>query len=262
MDKNILRGKRALVTGASSGLGVAFAKDLAARGCNLILVARRGDLLRNVQKEISDRYRVEVEIIAMDLSAVESPVALYEQIKKTGRTADVLVNNAGFGVYGEFKDIPWETEMEMLELNMITVAHLTKLFLSDMLDRNFGYILNVASTGAYQATPLYAIYSATKSFVLLFSEALNYELKNTNVKCTALSPGVTETEFHKVAGQQYTLYHRLTMMTSEDVAKIGIESMLKGKPSLVAGSMNAITIWLNRFSPRSLSTATAYYLMK
>lgn len=262
MDGDILRGKRALITGASSGLGVAFAKDLAARGCNLILVARRDDLLRNVQREISDRYKVEVEIVSMDLSAAESPTALYEQIKKAGRAVDVLVNNAGFGVYGEFKDVSWEKEKEMLDLNMITVTHLTKLFLSDMLDRNFGYILNVASTGAYQATPLYAIYSATKSFVLLFSEALNYELKNTNVKCTVLSPGVTETEFHKVAGQPYGWYHRVTMMKSEDVAQIGIESMLKGKPSLVAGLMNAITIWLNRFSPRSLSTASAYHLMK
>jgi len=131
-----------------------------------------------------------------------------------------------------------------------------------MVDRNFGYILNVASTGAYQATPLYATYSATKGFVLLFTEALNYELRNAGVKCISVAPGVTETEFHKVAGQQYGWYHRMTMMKSEDVARIGIASMLKGKPSLVVGLMNAITIWLNRFSPHSLSTASAYYLMK
>lgn len=260
MDTN-LRGKTALVTGASSGLGVDFARQLAARGCNLILVARREHQLRTVQEEISQRYGVDVLIIPMDLAATDAPQILYDQIQAAGKQVDVLINNAGYGLYGRFTEIEWEREKNMLELDIITLMHLTKLCVKDMVTRNFGFILLVSSIGAYQPSPLYASYSAAKSFVLNFGEALSYELRQTSVRCTVISPGITATEFLKVSGQQASLYQRLAMMKSEDVTRIGIESMLKGKPSVVPGRLNALSVWSNRLMPRRLSAAVAYRLM-
>ncbi len=262
MKESLIRGKWALVTGASSGLGVDFARTLAAQGCNLILVARRADLLLQQQQEISSSYGVQVMTIPMDLSLPTAPQELYDEIKQAGKTVDVLINNAGFGLYGSFTSIPWERERNMLELDIITLVHLTKLFVQDMVARNFGFILLIASIGAYQPSPLYATYSAAKSFVLNFGEALNYELRGTNVKCSVLSPGITATEFLKVSGQKPTLYQRLVMMQSADVARIGISNMLKGRPSVVPGWLNAVMAWSNRLMPRRMSVAVAYRLMQ
>lgn len=261
MNTTVLRKKTALVTGASSGLGVDFARNLAAQGCDLILVARREDLLQQVKQEISGRFQVDVEVMPLDLTDVDATSRLYEQVAERGKAVDVLVNNAGYGLYGRFLEIPWQREKDMIELDIITLVHLTKLFLQGMVARNFGYVLHVSSIGAYQPTPLYASYSAAKSFVLSFGEAVNYELRKTNVRCTVVSPGVTATEFLKVAGQQPTLYQRLAMMPSADVARIGVESMLKGRASVVPGRLNAITAWSNRLIPRRLSAALAYRLM-
>lgn len=261
MTTTILKGKRAIVTGASSGLGTDFARELAARGCPLVLVARREDLLRSLQQEVSGRHGVEAEVVAMDLSAPDAPQALYDRLKASGQAVDVLVNNAGFGLYGRFTEIPWERERNMLELDVVALVHLTKLFVRDMVSRDFGFIMNVASIGAYQPSPLYASYSAAKSFVLNFTEALSYELRGTGVRATALSPGITATEFLKVSGQQATLYQRLMMMKSPDVARIGIDSMVRGKPSVVPGWLNACSAWSNRLIPRRLSAAVAYRLM-
>lgn len=260
-NADVLKGKAALVTGASSGLGVDFARHLARRGCNLILVARREELLRALQTELTGKFGVQAEIITADLTAPGAPQALYDQIRQAGRQVDVLVNNAGYGLYGLFADIPWEKEQNMLELDIIVPVHLTKLFLKDMLVRNFGYILNVASIGAYQPSPTYASYSAAKSFILFFTEALSYELRNSKVRCTVISPGVTRTEFLKVAGQKPTRYQRAMVMESEEVTRIGIEAMLRGRPSIVPGWMNALLAWSNRLLPRRLAAALAYRTM-
>jgi short-subunit dehydrogenase len=259
---NPLHGKTALITGASSGLGVAFAHRLAARGASLILVARREDKLREVQQTIQEKYGVPVEIVTMDLAAPDAPQRLYDQLKASGKTVEVLINNAGLGLFGKFVDIPWEREHAMLELDMITLVHLTKLFVKDMVDRRSGWVLHVASTGAYQPSPLYASYSAAKSFVLSFGEALHFELRDTGVHSTVLSPGVTRTEFHEVAGQDYRLYHRLTAMDSDKVAEIGLRALLKNRPSIVAGWMNAAAARLMQVMPRRLSTWMAYYMMR
>ncbi len=257
-----LKGKTALVTGASSGLGVDFAKELAKLGANLILVARREEMLRTVASEITKQFGVTVDVITQDLAEKDAPQRLYDQIKASGKQVDVLVNNAGFGMYGEFVDLAWERERNMLELDIITLVHLTKLFVGDMVARNFGHVLHVASIGAYQPSPLYASYSAAKSFVLNFGEALNYELKDTKVRSTVISPGITATEFLKVSGQQATLYQRMTMMQSPEVARIGIKAMLKGRSSIVPGLLNAVTIWSNRLMPRRMAAAVGYRLMK
>jgi hypothetical protein len=174
---------------------------------------------------------------------------------------DVLVNNAGFGLYGPFSELDWERERAMLELDMIVPVHLTKLFLPGMLDRRAGWILNIASIGAYQPSPLYASYSAAKSFILNFTEALSYELRGSGVVATALSPGIVATDFRRVAGQQTTRYQRMVMMDSPTVVRIGVDALLKGRPSLVPGRLNAASAWANRLLPRRASAALAHRLM-
>jgi uncharacterized protein len=172
----------------------------------------------------------------------------------------VLVNNAGYGLYGEFSKLDWEREHNMLELDVIVPVHLTKLFLPGMLERGFGRVLNVASIGAYQPSPLYASYA--KSFVLNFTEALSYELRGTGVYAAALSPGVVATEFLQVAGQTPTRYQRRSRADSPTVARIGVEAMLKGRPSLVAGWRNAAAAWSVRLLPRRTAAALAYRAMR
>lgn len=262
MNNNQLQGKWALITGASSGLGVDFAHDLAARGCNLILVARRQERLEAVAREVMDRHNVEAKAIAMDLGTPDAPQHLYDQVMEMETAVSVLINNAGFGAYGKFVDIPWEREQTMLNLDIVTLVHLTKLFLKDMVANDFGYVLQVASIGAYQPSPLYASYSASKAFVLSFGEAINYELKDTNVSMTVLSPGVTRTEFLDVAGQETTFYQRMMMMESKDVVRIGINAMLKGKASVIPGFGNWLGAWSNRLIPRRAQAAIAYRLMQ
>lgn len=261
MANRELHGRWALVTGASSGLGIDFARELAQRGMNLVLVARRKERLHDVKTKLEQQYGADAVVIAKDLAALDAPRELYDEVKERGIQIDVLVNNAGFGAYGNFVEVPWEREEAMLKLDILTVAHLTKLFVNDMLERDFGYILQVASVGAYQPSPTYASYSAAKSYVLHLGEALNYELRNTSVSCTVVAPGVTKTEFLDVADQQPTLYQRLIMMESDEVARIGIEKMLAGKPSVVPGWLNALMVWTNRLMPRRVSTAVAHSLM-
>lgn len=260
--ESILTNKWSLVTGASSGLGVEFARQLAKRGSNVVLVARRESLLQNLREELVKLNGVTVHTIAMDLSTREAPDRLYSEVSQLGILVDVLINNAGFGLYGRFAEIPWQREENMLDLDIFTLTHLTKLFVKDMIARGSGHILQVASIGAFQPTPLYASYSAAKSYVLNFSEALHYELRDTGVQCTALSPGITATEFLQHAGQTATPYQRMMMMKSADVARIGIDALLRGKSSVVPGFLNAMTAWSTRLMPRRLQAAVAYRLMK
>lgn len=257
-----LRGKTALVTGASSGLGTDFATILAEHGCHLVLVARREERLQELAAELRRRHGVEVQVIAMSLSPLGAAQQLYDQLRAANVVVDVLINNAGFGVWGPFLDVPWEKEEEMLRLDIVALVHLTKLFVRDMVARNSGYVLQVASIGAFQPSPTYGTYSAAKAFVLSFGEALSYELRHTNVKVSVLSPGVTETEFLDRAGQKRSLFQRLSIMPSRPVAEIGIKAMLRGKPSKVAGVMNALTAWSFRFVPRRLQAAMADTAMR
>lgn len=259
--KNTIRGKTALVTGASSGLGADFARRLAALGCNLVIVARREAQLQELRQEITGRYPVIVEVVAMDLAAPDAPQQLYDRLQAAGTQVDVLINNAGLGIHGEFLEIPWQQDWNMLQLDIVSLVQMTKLFARDMAPRRSGYILQISSIGAYQPTPSYATYAAAKAFVLSFGEALNFELRKHNVTCTVLSPGNTRTEFHQVAGQEPALYQRLTMMESSEVTRIGIEAMLKGKSSVVPGYFNALMAFFTHFVLRKLATALAYRTM-
>jgi short-subunit dehydrogenase len=261
MSRASVGGRRALVTGASSGLGAEIARQLAGRGCHLTLVARREDRLRTLREEIAAGHDVEVDVIPLDLTAPGAADRLYDRLERGGPGVDVLVNGAGYGLYGEFLDLAWERERNMLELDVVVPVQLTKLFARAMVGRGFGRVLHVSSIGAYLPSPGYASYAAAKTFVLQFAQALSYELRGTNVRCTVLVPGPTATEFFSVAGQQPSRYQRLLMMPSADVARIGVESLLAGKPCVVAGRANAFMAGASRFTPGRLGPALIHRLM-
>ena len=262
MTDTQIRGRWGLVTGASSGLGVDFARELGHRGCNLVLAARREDRLRELAEELARDHGVKVEVVAMDLAGAGAPGALYQQIGDKGIEIDVLVNNAGFGVHGSFLDNAWDRELGMIDLNITSLVHLTKLFLPGMVERGFGRVLLVASTAAYQPVPTYAVYAASKAFVLSFGEAVNHELKGSGVSCTVVSPGVTATEFQQVADHRYTSYMRMVEMTSADVARIGIKATLRGRSSVITGLHNTLLMQSGRLAPRKVMTAIAGFLMR
>lgn len=258
----MLRGRTALVTGASSGLGVNFARELARRGCHLVLTARREERLLALAGELSGRYGITVDVVPIDLAEEDAAARLHARTGALGRTVDVLINNAGLGIFGEFVAIPWERERQMLQVDLIALVHLTKLYVRDMVARDAGYVLMLSSIGAYQPSPTYATYAAAKSFVLNFGEALNYELRRTHVSVSVLSPGITRTEFLDVAGQRATPFQRRAMMESSDVARIGIERMLKRKPSTVPGLVNRVATTASRLLPRRAATAIAAQTMR
>ena len=255
------KGATALVTGASSGIGEEFARVLAEQGANLVLVARREDRLKQLADALRTAHGVEVDVEALDLGTPDAPAELHRRTLEAGLAVDLLVNNAGFGVYGPHMEIPWERERQMLQLDIVALAQLTKLYVADMLGRGRGRVLQVASIGAYQPTPTYAAYSAAKAYVLSFGEALDYELRGTGVRCTVLSPGVTKSEFLEVSGQPLRPYHRLTMMSARQVVEIGLRASLRGQPSVIPGLSNKIAAFSLRFAPRRAQAALAHLTM-
>ena len=252
-----LRGRWALVTGASSGLGADFARELAGRGANLVLVARREAPMQELASALEKEHAISARVVAMDLAERDAAVRLAERLRAEGVAVDVLVNNAGFGVYGPFLEIPWERERQMLELDVVALVHLTKVFATEMAARGEGWILQVASIGAFQPTPTYASYAAAKSFVLSFGEAIAHELRPKGVRVCTVCPGVTSTEFLAVAGQKTTLYQRMMMMQSPAVVRSAVRALLRGKTSVTPGIGNAISAFSMRRTPRRLQAAIA-----
>lgn len=257
-----LAGKWALITGASSGFGVDFARQLGAKGMNLVLVARREDKLRAVADEIAQAHNIQAVPVALDLAQDGAPRQLFDMTTAAGQDITVLINNAGFGLYGRFTELEWAREREMLDIDITALVHLTKLYAADMTARKNGYILQVASNGAFQPTPLYAVYSAAKAFVLSFGEAVNYELRGSGVSVTTTCPGPAATEFLAVSGQRQTFYQRMVMMESADVVRISLDAMLRRKASVVPGRINAFAAWSVRLMPRRLAAALAERTMK
>jgi len=252
----------ALITGASSGIGLELARVFAADGVNVILSARSEDKLLALAKEVSEAHHVKAEVVVSDLSVVGAAQGLYDAVKEKGLAVDYLVNNAGFGVYGEFKETAWEDEGAMLQLNIVALTHLTKLFVPDFIARGSGRILNVASTASFQPGPLMAAYFASKAYVLSFSEALANELKGTGVTVTALCPGATATGFQDAAGASGSrLFETRTLPTGADVAKYGYKVMMRGKRVAVHGLLNRILAQSNRFAPRAMSMAITRMLI-
>ncbi|MGE5802120.1 MAG: SDR family NAD(P)-dependent oxidoreductase [Gemmatimonadota bacterium] len=247
-----IAGKWALVTGASSGLGVEFATLLADRRANLVLVARSGARLQELADRVSARRGIRTTIEAMDLSVLGAGTALKRRLDSRGIHVDILVCNAGYGVYGSLVDQPLERTLSMLQLNIVTLTELTQLFSKDMVQRRSGHILLVASLLGFQPVPGYAAYAASKAYVLHFGEALFEELKPHGVTVTVLSPGVTTTGFAAVASQPDTSMLRLLMMEPRPVAQLGIAALLQRRPSVIAGAWNNLIALSNRVAPRRL----------
>jgi len=252
----------ALITGASEGIGLEFARLFAKKNINLILIARNEKRLKQIANELS-AHKDSIKIYAKDLSIMENAEFIYNDLKQQNILVDYLVNNAGFGINNKYLENDWQREQEMFYLNMITVAYFTKMFAKDMLGRKFGRILNVGSTGSFQPGPYMAGYCATKAFVLSLSEAINYELKGTDVSVTTLCPGVTDTKFHSVANTENTSMSRLlTHAKPINVANFGFKIMMKKKSFGVHGIMNKALVFFNRFAPRYALVAISGRLLK
>jgi short-subunit dehydrogenase len=251
-----------MVTGASSGFGIDFARGLAKRGYDLILVARREEQLRAVASEIERDYGRGVRIYVADLAVAEQRTALAEHVATFDAPLEVLVNNAGLGLYGPFASIPWEKEKQMLDVDIDAVVHLCKLLVPGMVAQHKGFVLNVASIGAYQPTPLYASYSAAKAFILSFSQALDFELRKSGVSVTVVSPGVAATEFLNVSKQRATFYQRRMMMSSEAVVASALRALFARRATVVPGFLNALTAYTAKISPGSITARLAYAVMR
>lgn len=246
-------GKRALITGSSSGIGLEFARIFAREGYDLVLVALEGDKLEELKREISGKYGVDVFVMSKDLTIGGSVQEIYEGLERAGIVVDILVNNAGFGDYSMYWESDWAKQEKMVNLNVLALAHLTRLFLPGMVERGFGKILNLASNAAFQPGPGMSVYFASKAFVLSFSEALSEELKATGVTVTALCPGSTKTPFNTVAsGGRIKLKENDHRPEPWEVAEFGYRAMVRGERVAIHGFKNAFIIFMVRFMPRSL----------
>lgn len=251
----------ALITGASSGIGLELARLMAA-DFDLILVARNQLRLDQIATELQEQHGNRVHVIPTDLSRPEAPEQIFTEIKRRGLRVDVLVNNAGFGSYGLFAETDLRNELEMIQVNIVALTQLTKLALPAMLERKRGRIMNVASTAGFQAGPLMAVYYATKAYVISFSEAIANELEGSGVTVTCLCPGPTGTEFAKRADMEQSRLFKLGKMTSVDVARAGYAAMMRGKTLVIPGARNWLLAESVRFSPRKLVTAIARSLQE
>jgi short-subunit dehydrogenase len=254
--------KTALITGASFGIGYELAGIFAREGYNLVLVARSADKLRQLASDLEKSHGTRSLILASDLAAPGAAAYVHDQTTRADIALDVLVNNAGFGQFGLFAESDLEQCLQQIQLNITTLTHLTRLYLPEMLQRKSGRILNVASTAAFQAGPLMAVYYATKAYVLHFSEAIANELQGTGVTVTCLCPGPTVTEFHKRANMVSSRMLQFGAMNARSVAEDGYRAMIKGKPVVISGLKNWLLAQSVRFSPRRMVTAVARKLQE
>ncbi|HET6852830.1 MAG TPA: SDR family oxidoreductase [Pyrinomonadaceae bacterium] len=244
-----------LITGASSGIGAAFARKLAARGRNVFLVARSEDKLIALCNEIGRLTSIRAQYLALDLQQPDAGALLLEEAGKRGLEIEMLINNAGFGSMGDFVKLDLDRELEMIQLNVRSLVDLTHRFLGPMRERKRGAIINVASTAAFQAVPYMATYAATKAFVLSFSEALWDENRSHGVHVMALCPGVTETNFFQAAGIDRPPMR--TVETAEDVVETALRALERRKSTVISGWTNLFTVEAERFVPRSVVTKVA-----
>lgn len=245
----VFNNKTALITGASSGIGLELARLFARDGYNLVLVARSEIKLRELADELQQAHGIQITVLAHDLSQPQVPDAIFEALQKQKAQVDVLVNNAGVGTYGPFAEIDWDKERDLLQINIVTLTHLTKLFLPLMLERRSGKILNVASTAAFQPGPLMAVYYASKAYVLSFSQALSNECQGTGVTITALCPGPTQSDFQERAAMTQSKLVQGTLMSSQEVAAQGYKAMQRGKRRIITGRSNRAWTLAAKFLP-------------
>lgn len=246
--------RTALITGGSGGIGLELAKVFARNGFDIVLVARSRDTLEAAAGQLEGQHDVKVHVFAADLRRREAPEAILDFLTNENISVEVLVNNAGFGLRGEFADTDVTRELEMIQVNIAALTHLTKLFLPQMIKRKSGRILNVASTAAFQPGPLMAVYYASKAYVLSFSEAIAEELRDSGVTVTALCPGPTRTDFAATAEVgDSRLFSLFGVADASGVAEFGFQAMMQGKRVAIPGLRNKIVAEVNRISPRILT---------
>jgi short-subunit dehydrogenase len=250
----------ALITGASGGIGYELAKLFARDHHNMVLVARSADKLAQVAKELQTQG-VTVKTIALDLAEPPAPKFLFDQLQREAIAIDILINNAGFGAFGEFAQMPEQEILGQIHLNVTALTELTRLFLPPMLQRRSGRIMNVASTAAFQPGPLMAVYYATKAYVLSFSEAIANELRNSGVTVTCFCPGATHTGFAKRAGTENSrLFKQVGAMPAEKVALDGYRALMEGRGVAIPGAHNWVVAQSVRFAPRRMVTAVSRWI--
>ncbi|HKP47200.1 MAG TPA: SDR family oxidoreductase [Pyrinomonadaceae bacterium] len=249
-----------LITGASSGIGEVFARRLAARGRNVLLVARSEEKLITLCNELGRSNSVRAQHVAVDLSLSDSPARLVEEAEKRGLTVDLLVNNAGFGSFGDFAKSDLPRELNMIDLNVKALVELTYRFLKPMRERRQGAIINVASTAAFQAVPFMATYAATKAFVLSFSEALWEENRPFGIKVMALCPGVTDTNFFEAARGEKPPAR--TSQSPEEVVETALRGLARGRSHIISGWANRAMMEAERLAPRAIVTRMAGRMMR
>lgn len=255
--------KTALITGASGGLGLEFARLFAARKCNLVLIARNREKLETIKQELEQKYLIHVQIIVQDLTENNAAETVYHKLSVLGISVDYLINNAGFGDNRAFLDTDWNRQEQMVRLNILSLMRLCHLFGNDMKKQHEGRILNVASIASYSAGPYMSVYFATKAFVLSFSEALSEELRPFGVTVTALCPGLVATGFESASRMENCRMLKLMKAApAEKVAKDGFCAMMKGRVSVVSGSMAKPFVFLSRIAPRSVSRKFTKYMTK
>lgn len=245
--------KTALITGASSGIGKELARIHAEKGGDLVIVARRREQLDDLKKELEEKHSVQVTVIAKDLARPEAGQEIYDEVKAAGIGVEYLINNAGFGGRGKFHERDWSQDLAMIQLNVVTLTALCRLFLPEMVARDHGRILNVSSTASFMPGPLQAVYYATKAFVTFFSNAVAEELHDTGVTVTALLPGATETEFAQTSGMDETGLFAKTV-SARSVAQDGYDAMVAGKLDVVSGLTFGQTLMVRAipFTPKKL----------
>jgi len=253
------RDKWALVTGASAGIGKALAEELAAGGAHLVLTARRRERLEELANALRGKHKVKTEVVAADLAKASAPEEIFAFTREKGIAIELLVNNAGFGQYGEFAKVPVQRSLEMVQVNCSAVVHLTRLYLPAMVERKHGDVLILASTASFQAVPYISTYAATKAFDLLFAEGLAEEMKPHGIRVCALCPGSTESEFHAVAGQEK---FQRKAETAEKVARTGLQALAAGKSYVISGLGNYLGAHGQRLAPRRFVTSIAGGMFK
>lgn len=254
----------ALITGASKGIGKAIAYNLASRKINLLLVARSESLLNEVSAELTAKYGIEVKYLCADLANNDSAKIILDWVEKNNIQINILINNAGYGLSGSFEKYTAQAHTEMMNVNMTSLVKLTSLFLPMLKRQKQSYILNIASTAAYQAVPYLSVYSASKSFVVSFSRALQYELRKTNVAVTCVSPGGADTDFALRAdiGKKAKKAGEKLNMDPNEVAAIAVNSMFKKKREVITGFINKLGAFLVWLTPKRISEKVAADLYK
>lgn len=247
------KGRWALITGASAGIGLAFAEQLAAEGVNLVLSARRVERLQETAGKLRTAHGVKVEWVSADLARDEGAQQIFAYCQARGIAVDLLINNAGIGTYGEFSGVDPKREALMVQVNCTAVAQVTHLFLPRMVKQGRGDILIVSSTAAFQAVPYMAVYAATKTFDLIFAEALAQEVRRHGVRVCALCPGSTESEFDLLAG--IPTERTATIETAQKVAQAGLSALMAGRHTVISGFTNWALAQVQRIAPRRVAAA-------